>query len=287
MKVVVAIDGSDHYQLITHNLKALAPLDSVVLLHTYDVPQLAYPGTGMGVGHDFSVRAEEALRQEGNRILEDVTSQLPKDIGPTSQKLERGPTAEVILAAAKQENAALIVMGSRGLGVIREHALGSVSHHVITHASCATLVAKNSCESFQHILVPLEHTTDAEQIVSFLSANPFRGTVKLTLLHVIPFAQPVLPVGALIPESLRNNMIEESEQFTKTIATRLSSFGYVTATVVKTGAPSIIIHEEAQRLAVNLILMQRQNKKKLSRFLLGSVSHSIVHHTTCSVLLVP
>ncbi|MGB0908889.1 MAG: universal stress protein [Nitrospirales bacterium] len=285
MKAVVAIDGSKQSQLITQNLKAFTPLDNIVLLNAYEVPQLGYPGTGMSVGHDFSVRAEETLRQEGNRILEEVLFQLPKDSGPIRRQLERGSTAEVILAAAKQENADLIIMGSRGLGVIREHALGSVSHHVSTHASCTTFVAKNYCDSFQHILIPLEQTTDAEQIVSFLSTHPFRGTVKLTLLHVIPFAQPVLPVGALIPESLINTMIEDSQQFTNTIATRLSSLGYVTATVVKTGTPSIVIHEEAQRLAVNMILMQRHTKKKLSRFLLGSVSHSVVHHTTCSILL--
>ena len=285
MKVVAAIDGSDQSKLITHNLRAFAPVESLLLLHAYHVPQLAYPGTGMSVGHEFSIRAEEALRNEGIRILEDVASQLPEESGPIRQQLERGSPAEVILSIAEQEKADLIVTGSRGLGVIREKALGSVSHRVITHASCSTLVAKSESDSFRNILVPLEHTTDAERIVSFFSSNPFRGTVQLTLLHVIPFAQPVLPVGAFIPESMRKNLIESGEQFTNEIATRLSSLGYSTSTIVRAGAPSIVIHEEAQRLEVDLIVMERQKSHKLSRFLLGSVSHSVIHHGTSSALL--
>ena len=285
MKVIVAIDGSKQSQLIVHNLNAFAPCDNILLLHAFHVPQLAYPGTGMSVGHEFSNRAEEALRKEGLKILEDICSQLPKNIGPIHQQIERGTPADVILSTAEQEKADLIVIASRGLGVIREKALGSVSHRVVTHAPCSTLVVKDGCETFQKILIPLQHKTDAERIVSFLSRNPFRGQVHLTLLHVIPFAQPVLPVGALIPESLRKNLIEEGEQWTNEIAKCLNPLGYETATIVKAGSPSLVIHEEASKLNANLIVMKRQKKDTLSRFLLGSVSHSVIHHGTSSVLL--
>ncbi|GJL61566.1 MAG: hypothetical protein NPIRA04_02200 [Nitrospirales bacterium] len=285
MKVVVAIDGSEHTTLIIQNLKALAPMEDILLLHALQVPQLAYPGTGMSIGHEFSKHAEEALREDGTRILEDVALQLPDDLGPIHQRLELGHPAEVILSISEREKPDLIIVGSRGLGVIREQALGSVSHRVMTHTPCSTLVVKGKNDSFQNVLVPIEHKTDAEHIVSFLSTHPFRGKVHLTFLHVIPFAQPVLPVGALIPESMRKNLIEDSEQFTNEIATRLSAVGYATSTIVRSGAPSIVIHEEARRLGANLIVMERQKKDTLNRFLLGSVSHSVTHHGTYSVLL--
>ena len=285
VKVVVAVDRSDQGKLITQNLGTFAPLEQVILLHALQVPQLAYPGTGMSVGHEFSLRAEQALRDEGTRILEDVASQLPHDIGPIHRRLERGSPAEVVLSVTEQEKADLILIGSRGLGMIGEQALGSVSHRVVSHAACPTLVVRGGVDSFQNVLVPIEHKEDAEPLVLFLRTNPFRGNVQLTLLHVIPFAQPVLPVGALIPESWRTDMTESAEQFTNEIATRLSSLGYATSTMVKAGAPSIVIQEEAQRLEANLIIMGSQKIGKLSRFLLGSVSHSIVHHADCSVLL--
>ena len=102
-----------------------------------------------------------------------------------------------------------------------------------------------------------------------------------------PFAQPILPVSALIPESCQKDLRAGAEQFTNAIAAQLILHGYSTSTIVKTGAPSLVIHEEAQRLGINLILMSRQQRARVSRFFLGSVSHSIVHHTTCSILLLP
>ncbi|GJL55472.1 MAG: hypothetical protein NPIRA02_26040 [Nitrospirales bacterium] len=286
MKVVVAVDGSQQTKLLTHNLHALAPLEEIILLHALQVPQLAYPGTGMGIGHEFSMYAEQALRVEGARILENVTSQIPHDLGPVHQRLERGSPAEVIVSVSEREKADLIIIGSRGLGMIREQVLGSVSHRVMTHAECSTLVMKAGDNVFQHILVPIEHTSDAERIVSFFGMKPLRENVQLSLLHVIPFAQPVLPVGALLPESWRKDLMESGEQLLNEIGNRLSSLGYNTSVTVVTGAPSIAIHEEARRLKANLIVLGNRKHGKLSRFLLGSVSHSVIHHETCSVLLV-
>ena len=285
MKVIVAIDGSDQSKLIAQNLEAFAPVESLVLLHAFQVPHLAYPGTGMSVGHEFSLHAEQALRIEGTRILKEMATLIPDDIGPVHQRMEQGSPAEVILSVSEQEKADLIIVGSRGLGVIREKALGSVSHRVATNAPCSTLVVKDGAQFFRHILVPLEHKEDAERVVSFLRTHPFRGKVQLTLLHVIPFTQPVLPVGALIPESWRKDLIQGGEQFLQDIAKQFSVLGYATSTTVKAGAPSIIIHEEAQRLEANLIIMGTQKRSKLSRFFLGSVSHSTIHHGTCPVLL--
>ncbi len=285
VKVVVAVDGSNQTNLIVQHLKLFTPLEDIILLHALQIPQLAYPGTGMSVGQEFSSRAEQVLRVEGTRILEEVASQIPHNLGPIHQRLERGSPAEVILSVSEREKADLIIVGSRGLGMIREHTLGSVSHRVLTHAKCSTLVMKAECDSRQHLLVPIEHRSDAERIISFFRTNPFEGNLQLSLLHVIPFAQSVLPVGALIPEPWRKDLIEGGEQFTNEIATRLSSQGYTTSVTVTYGAPSIVIHEEAQRLKPNLIVMRGQQHGKLSRFLLGSVSHSVIHHGTCSVLL--
>ena len=285
MKVIVGIDGSDQGKLIAQSLEAFASVESLVLLHAFQVPQVAYPGTGMSVGHEFSLHAEQALRVEGTRILKEVAALIPEEIGPVLQRMEQGSPAEVILSVSEQEKADLIIIGSRGLGVIREKALGSVSHRVATNALCSTLVVKGAAKSFGNILVPIEHKEDAERIVSFFRTHPFRGKVQLTLLHVIPFAQPVLPVGALIPESWRNDLTQGGEQFLQGIAKQLSPLGYPTSTIVKSGAPSIVIHEEAQKLQANLIIMGTQKRGKLSRFLLGSVSHSAIHHGTCPVLL--
>ena len=51
-----------------------------------------------------------------------------------------GNPGEAIVKIAEDENATMIVMGTRGLGVIRRTILGSVSDYVVHHAKCPVLI---------------------------------------------------------------------------------------------------------------------------------------------------
>jgi len=51
--------------------------------------------------------------------------------------------AKALLAIAKQENFALIVVGSRGLGNTMSMLLGSVSRQIVADAHCNVLVVKD------------------------------------------------------------------------------------------------------------------------------------------------
>ena len=53
-----------------------------------------------------------------------------------------GRVGEAILHAAKEDNAALIVMGTRGMGKVRRTFLGSVSDFVVHHAHVPVLVCR-------------------------------------------------------------------------------------------------------------------------------------------------
>jgi len=64
-------------------------------------------------------------------------------------RLEAGTPAEVILTAAERERIDLIVMGVRGVGLLREAMLGSVSRRVITHATCPTLAVAAPMRSWR------------------------------------------------------------------------------------------------------------------------------------------
>ncbi|MBO9599684.1 MAG: universal stress protein, partial [Cohnella sp.] len=53
-----------------------------------------------------------------------------------------GHPATAILEAASDKNCDLILMGSRGLGPVKEFVLGSVSHHVVQHSRVPVLIVK-------------------------------------------------------------------------------------------------------------------------------------------------
>lgn len=51
---------------------------------------------------------------------------------------------EVIVQAAEEIKAVMIVMGTRGMGTIRRTILGSVSDYVVHHAHCPVLVCRHA-----------------------------------------------------------------------------------------------------------------------------------------------
>ena len=153
----------------------------------------------MSIGHDFTKRAEQALRAEGARFLNEMATILSHESGAIDKRLEVGDPAAMILSIAKHEKVDFIVLGSRGLGTIREHMLGSVSHRVATHAFCPTLIVKASMWPFNHILLPIEHQQDADQALAFLAKNPFREKVHITVLHVVPFGPASLASWGTYP----------------------------------------------------------------------------------------
>lgn len=286
MKYLLAVDGSDQSLDATRAFEALSPAESLMVLYVVNVPGIPYPAMGAGVAKDLSMAVDKAMREEGERVIDQAVSLLPLHPGSVTKRLENGTPAEVILSLAKEEGADLVVLGARGIGQIREQMFGSVSHRVMTHAPCSTLIVKKPIREIQQVLIPLESQEDGEVVVRFFKEKPFRKPITATVLHVIPFSEPVWPVGAMISPEFRKEMVAYGEKFTNGVSAELKQMGHQAKGVVIVGAPSHTIIEEATKHTADVIMMRTHSRSGVSRFLLGSVSHSVVHHTESSILLV-
>ncbi|MNP39883.1 Stress response protein NhaX [compost metagenome] len=76
------------------------------------------------------------------QTTEEVKGRLEAEGLNAEVELLQGSPAEVILKYAKEHAIDVIVIGSRGLGGIREFVLGSVSHNVVQSARIPVLVVK-------------------------------------------------------------------------------------------------------------------------------------------------
>lgn len=284
--ILIPVDGSSQAEEAVRSVQALSPPEHVLLLHCISIPHLAYPGTGMSIGREYSEAAEHSLRDEGTRILEKAASLLPAGCGQVSQHLEIGDPASIILSMAQNQSVDLIIIGSRGLGTIQEHLIGSVSHRVATHAPCLVLLIKAPVVPLKNILLPIAQPLDAEWITEFLSHKPFRDTPHVTVLHVIPFLQPVLPIRALLPDSWKRELQEGGARLTKDVTDQLTNLGYPVESIAEPGAPSSVIQEQVSRLHPQLVIMGTPGRSPLQRLAQGSVSHATIHHVSCSVLLI-
>lgn len=286
MKYLLAVDGSDQSLDATRAFEALTPAESLKILHVANVPGVPYPAMGAGVAKDLAMTVEKAMKEEGERALDQAVSLLPLHPGSVSKQLEMGSPAEAILKVAEDENVDLVVMGARGLGRIKEQIFGSVSHRVMTHAHCSTFLVKQPIRKINNLLIPIESQEDSEAILSFFKKNPFREPCAITVLHVLPMVDPVWPVGAMIPAAFRKEMISYAEKFTQVLCVELERLGHQAKGQAIEGAPSVTIVDEVNKTKPDLLVLRPQSHSAVGRFFLGSVSHAVVHHTDCSLLLV-
>lgn len=285
MKILLAVDGSDESQEAVGALAGFAPADELTLLHVIHVPGLSYPTIGAGLAKDLSMAVEQAMREEGEEVLKRALANLPPHPGPITKRLEVGDPAEIILNVAKETQSDLIMLGARGFGAFREYMFGSVSHRVMLHAPCSTFIVKKAIPHIRDVLLPIERQEDTEVAETFLAKHPFREPVMVKVLHAVPIYHSVWSTGIMIPEHVRKEMMAYAEELTGGLATKLQAQGYQTKALAVKGMPVIRIEEEVKTSTPDLIMMRTHSRVGMSRFLLGSVSHSVVHHLACSVLL--
>jgi nucleotide-binding universal stress UspA family protein len=284
MKTLLAIDGSDNSYEAVHALKYFARAEQLTLLHALDVPRPAYPMMLPDVAEELYKTLEQSMREDGERLLDRVQSLLPMHAGPSTKHLRIGSPAEVIVSTAKEQKADLIVMGARGLGPVRERLLGSVSHRILTLAPCATLIVNGPVKAMKQILLPLQGLSDAEAAVRFLQLKPFHDTVEVTLLTVLPSTEPPWPVDAAAAEKLKEQALQSARDYIDGVAERLRAIGYQARGIAVIGTPSAMILEEATNLRSDLILIGTSGRQGITRFVLGSVSHAVLHQMPCPVL---
>ena len=284
MKTLLAVDGSDNSYEAVHALKYFARAEQLTLLHALDVPKPAYPMMLPEVVDELYGTLEQSMREEGERLLDRIQSLLPMHAGPLTKHLRIGSPAEVIVAMAEEQKADLIVMGARGLGPVKERLLGSVSHRILTLAPCATLIVNGPVKAMKQILLPLQGLFDAEAAVRFLQLQPFHEAIEMTLLTVLPSTQPPWPVDAAAAKKLEERALQSARDYIDDVAERLRAIGYQARGVAVLGTPSAMILQEASKRRSDLILMGTSGRQGITRFVLGSVSHAVLHQMPCPVL---
>jgi nucleotide-binding universal stress UspA family protein len=133
-RIVVGVDGSDESNLAL-NWAAIEASQAGAVLEV--VGSWVFPGTS---GYVFA--ACIGMSEAAERVVADALARVPR-VAPevvTEGKTSEEPPAVSLVNASR--NAQLLVVGSRGLGAFRGLLLGSVSHHVATHAHSPVVVVR-------------------------------------------------------------------------------------------------------------------------------------------------
>jgi nucleotide-binding universal stress UspA family protein len=133
--ILLALDGSPYAQRAADLVRRLAAGgDDIVVLHVTEIMPI-HGGTTV----------ELDLDREGLAATRGFARELEQAGVPTKLELVRvfaGHVAKIIVEAARDHGAGVIVLGSRGRGDLSALLLGSVAHQVIHLADRPVLVAR-------------------------------------------------------------------------------------------------------------------------------------------------
>lgn len=149
-KILVALDGSepagraldlalDMAEKYSADILLLSVVQPVIM------PPVRYsPATAPSFPTPAAGSHSRNLKDYHKRVLAEALTKAKKAKRKlkVSTKLAEGRPSDKIIETAKEEEIDIIVMGSRGLGGIKQFFLGSVSDRVADEAPCPVLIIK-------------------------------------------------------------------------------------------------------------------------------------------------
>jgi len=244
MNIIVATDGSPCSTHALQSLAHFAPPEECTLVHALALPDLNYPLITPEVREEAQQTITDHLQQAGEELLQEATKYVPSDFAEAEKIHQIGHPVDVILETARSSHANLIILGARGLGKIKELILGSISHRIVLHASCPTLVVKSPITQIQKILLPIEGEEDADMALQFLGLRPFRQTVEIQVFSVWPQPQLAWPTTVGLSKVMEVQALEEAQTKLDGITQRLLKMNYSCQSRVGLGDPAIAILEQ-------------------------------------------
>lgn len=148
-RVVLAWDGSSCARVAAEAVRTW-PLFADCAVHVVSVADMGVPWwaglpvMGASDATDMYIETTGEVRRIHEAYANEMAAELrAADIDATAE-LRTGDAATEILASARETNADIIVLGTRGRTGLTRLMLGSVARNVVHHAPCSVLVARDA-----------------------------------------------------------------------------------------------------------------------------------------------
>ena len=202
-----------------------------------------------------------------------------------------GPPAEVLIAAAAEHKAELIVVGTHGRTGLARILIGSQATEVIRISTIDVLVCRG---------------TTTGPFAKPLVAHDFSPAAKIALEHTAALCPPRTPIevvhawqlpagswGATLLgqarfpwNTVRDAVVAGAKGQADKILAAAEAAGHDVHAELVQGAPTDVLTATAAKGGHDLVAVGAHGHRGMRRLLLGSVAESTIRHAPCSVLVV-
>ena len=294
MRILLAVDGSDASMAAVAATAALPkPLDTSIEV----VSVVPFSFAPEGAPWPAVIRVDpptdrERVRDDVRTRLEAIAAQLRVDDVNAEATVLEGRAASEIVIEANRFAADLIVIGARGLSVVRRLLVGSVSSEVVDHAPCPVLVARRG--SVDRLLLATDGSPDAERAVDFVTHSGLFDATEIQVVSVVE-SNPALwtglsPVDGMTSIEITADAMAAGERRTaralELASAQLQGRHVTTASTQPHGDVASTIVETADAWGADVVVLGARSLGAVHRWLIGSVSRAVLHHAPMSVLIV-
>jgi nucleotide-binding universal stress UspA family protein len=137
-------------------------------------------------------------------------------------------------------------------------------------------------EKLQRVLVPLDGSPCAEEVLPFVEKLATDLKASIALLRVVyAHAFP-----GMDPTDAEVKVVREAEEYLRGIEDRLKAKGFKVDSHVRYGNDAEEILEHTAQVDINFIAMTTHGRSGVKRWLLGSVAEKILRHASKPIFLV-
>ena len=264
-RALFATDFSEHSMIVLDHLKEFEDLglEEVVVLRVINLNRLI--GVSGGINLDEYV---EVCRKEAEEKLREVVERI-EGMGFRAKPVLPIPAGDPVLEivkTAKESGSNLILMGSRGRGLIREILLGSTSEGVVKRAEVPVMVFKRPVEKlFGSIVVAHDLKDHSDLALKYAKFVAERKESEITLVHVVEKGE------RLAKEKLK--AIEEG------------LLGLNFRTIVREGTPHKEILKVCEEVNATSIFIGGGIPETIAERLLGSTADAVLRYSKVPVFV--
>lgn len=275
-KILIPLDGSRLAARILHALKRLldGAAPEVTLLRVVE-PHSA-------TEHDRAPAAEVAMRAQLEQLQETLGSHVRSRI-----QIARGDPATEINTFARETGQELVAMATHGRTGVQRWVRGSVAEEVLRSCEVPlllcnpTALAEPEDRGFQRIVVPLDGSERALQVLPVVERVIGGRPTEVTLLRVEPLVLTEVPSPAV------EGMVWDPGPLEASLAAPRERLAAAGATVKVHAAYGVVASEILQAAQdTDLLAMTTHGRTGLTRWWFGSVAEQVLRHAPCPVLVV-
>lgn len=253
---------------------------------------------GMAAAAEGTAIAAEVVRSERDKALNELYALAAEcrsaSNADISVDLEAGPVADVLEAYAQRQEVDLIVISTHARSGISRLSLGSVTDSLIRHTAIPVLVVKPPTsylnpqvgDAFKRVVVPLDGSTLAEQILPRILTLAKLEDAEVILLHVLSAQSLSQKEIADLNPAWWEKDISLAQDYLVRMARKFRRTGLPVRTdIVINENIANAIGDFASHEKADLIAIATHGRGGVARMLRGSVADAVMHSGRTSMLV--